>query len=110
MSLKRQELHLMAVVAGTFARLHMSAVQIAVLSSIGLRPGIRFREIENMVDISSTRLCFHLGTLIGAGDVFPRPEGKGRKKRYYITPQGMERLEKAVKITMGTIKGENSHE
>lgn len=66
--------------SAAFSRLKMSPVQIAILSCIGLNPGIRFGEIANRVSVSSSRLCFHLNTLCGAGDVSTSQYG-GRFKK-----------------------------
>lgn len=61
--MKQSELKLMSIMSAAFSRLKMSPVQIAILSCIGLNPGIRFGEIANRVSVSSSRLCFHLNTL-----------------------------------------------
>ena len=58
--MKQSELKLMSIMSAAFSRLKMSPVQIAILSCIGLNPGIRFGEIANRVSVSSSRLCFHL--------------------------------------------------
>ena len=87
--MKQSELKLMSIMSAAFSRLKMSPVQIAILSCIGLNPGIRFGEIANRVSVSSSRLCFHLNTLCGAGDV-----------SYFLTAQGRKRLEDAITRTM----------
>lgn len=40
--MKQSELKLMSIMSAAFSRLKMSPVQIAILSCIGLNPGIRF--------------------------------------------------------------------
>ena len=77
--MKQSELKLMSIMSAAFSRLKMSPVQIAILSCIGLNPGIRFGEIANRVSVSSSRLCFHLNTLCGAGDVSPNMEADSKK-------------------------------
>ena len=62
--MKQSELKLMSIMSAAFSRLKMSPVQIAILSCIGLNPGIRFGEIANRVSVSSSRLCFHLKTFL----------------------------------------------
>ena len=53
--MKQSELKLMSIMSAAFSRLKMSPVQIAILSCIGLNPGIRFGEIANRVSVSSSR-------------------------------------------------------
>lgn len=97
--MKQSELKLISIIAAAFARLKMSPVQIAILSCIGLNPGIRFGEIAARVSVSSSRLCFHLNTLCGAGDVSTSNGGRF-KKGYFLTGQGRKRLEDAITRTM----------
>ena len=49
--MKQSELKLMSIMSAAFSRLKMSPVQIAILSCIGLNPGIRFGEIANRVSV-----------------------------------------------------------
>lgn len=98
--MKQSELKLMSIMSAAFSRLKMSPVQIAILSCIGLNPGIRFGEIANRVSVSSSRLCFHLNTLCGAGDVSTSQYGGRFKKGYFLTAQGRKRLEGAITRTM----------
>ena len=98
--MKQSELKLMSIMSAAFSRLKMSPVQIAILSGIGLNPGIRFGEIANRVSVSSSRLCFHLNTLCGAGDVSTSQYGGRFKKGYFLTAQGRKRLEDAITRTM----------
>lgn len=97
--MKKSELKLMSIMATAFSRLKMSPVQIAILSCIGLHPGIRFGEIGSRVAVSSTRLCFHLQTLINNGEVSFSRAGS-LHKRYFLTDQGRRRLDDAISKTM----------
>ena len=80
--MKQSELKLMSIMSAAFSRLKMSPVQIAILS------------------VSSSRLCFHLNTLCGAGDVSTSQYGGRFKKGYFLTAQGRKRLEDAITRTM----------
>lgn len=98
--MKRAELKLMSIMSAAFSRLKMSPAQIAILSCIGLNPGIRFGEIADRVAVSSSRLCFHLNTLCGTGDISASKSGNRFRKGYFLTPQGRKRLEDAITRTM----------
>lgn len=98
--MKKSELKLMSIMAAAFSRLKMSPVQIAILSCIGLNPGIRFSEIATRVSVSSSRLCFHLNTLCGAGDVSTPRSASRHRRGYFLTAQGRKRLDDAIAKTI----------
>lgn len=98
--MKKSELKLMSIMATAFSRLKMSPPQIAILSRIGLNPGIRFGEIATRASVSSSRLCFHLQTLINSGEVTFSKAGGRLYKGYFLTNKGRQHLDDAITRTM----------